>query len=263
MANTFTAVGLVLQVTGENSGTWGTYLDTNENITTLLIGGTSTQTITTTDVTPANVNGTADAGKNLTFVCSGVLTGNRKLIVPTEGRQYIVTNNCTGAFTLTVTTVAGTGVRVPQTGTANLYCDGTNILPANSAALLTVGAITGTTFDAGVIGGITPVQAQGYYKINAQTGTTYTFALLDNGQLVTANNAGATTYTIPTHATIAFPPGTRIDLLSINTGILTISPAVGVTLASKGSKVTLTGNGSGGSLINLATDSWELVGDLA
>lgn len=276
MANSYTNVGQIQQVNGENSGTWGDFTDTNWDINALLVGGVSAQTVTIADVTPANVDGVADAGKSNSFVCSGVLTGNRALILPTKPRQFIVTNNCTGAFTLTVKTAAGTGIVVPQGGSLHLYCDGTNILKANdgtglglgtmstqnaNAVTISGGAVTGTTFNSGSIGLTTPVNAQAYYTINAQTGTTYTFVLTDNGTLVTASNGSAQTYTIPDNTT-AFPVGTRIDLLALGVGIVTISPAGGVTLNSKGSKVTLTGAGSPGSIIKLATNTWELVGDL-
>lgn len=127
----------------------------------------------------------------------------------------------------------------------------------------TVISATGATINGGTIGLTTPVQAQGYYNINPETGTTYTFTLTDNGRLVTASNSAAQTYTIPANASVAFPIGTRIDLLALGAGIVTVSPAGGVTMNSKGSKVTLTGAGSPGTIIKLATDTWELIGDLA
>ena len=54
--------------------------------------------------------------------------------------------------------------------------------------------------------------------INAQTGTTYTFVIGDSKKLVTADNAGAQTYTIPDNATTAFPVGTMISLKGIGAG---------------------------------------------
>ncbi len=266
MANSFTNVGLIQQVNGENSGTWGDYVDTDWDIVTLLVGGVSAQSVTVADVTPANVDGTADAGKSNTFVCSGVLTGNRALILPTKPRQFIVTNNCTGAFTLTVKTAAGTGVVIPQTGTVHLYCDGTNILNATSGAVITVGTIAGTaittsTFDGGTMGGTTPVQAQGYRPLNTQTGTTYGIVLADAGKTITLSNAGAVTVTIPANASIAFTVGTEIDLISLGAGIVTVA-ITSDTLLSKGSKVTLTGQYSGATLKKITSTSWVLIGDL-
>jgi hypothetical protein len=58
---------------------------------------------------------------------TGALTANINLIVPTATGKWLIANNTTGAFTVTVKTAAGTGVKVTQ-GIANqYYCDGTNV----------------------------------------------------------------------------------------------------------------------------------------
>jgi hypothetical protein len=49
-------------------------------------------------------------------------------------------------------------------------------------------------------------------SINANTATTYTFVLTDNGKLVTSDNASAQTLSIPTNASVAFPIGTQINV---------------------------------------------------
>jgi hypothetical protein len=62
---------------------------------------------------------------------TGTLTGNLNVIFPANtGQSWIVANVTAGAFTVTCKTAAGTGVVIPQTGTAaptSIYCDGTNI----------------------------------------------------------------------------------------------------------------------------------------
>jgi hypothetical protein len=92
--------------------------------------------------------------------------------------------------------------------------------------------------------------------INAQTGTTYPFVLTDQGKLVTANNASAQTYTIPTFATVAFPVGTVISLLSLGAGLLTVVGAGGVTVNP--SSATLS-QYEAASLVNIANNSWIFV----
>lgn len=64
----------------------------------------------------------------------GTLTGNRNIIVPTTIQQYWVTNDTSGSFTLTVKTSAGTGITVPQGEAQILYCDGTNVVQAQTSA---------------------------------------------------------------------------------------------------------------------------------
>jgi hypothetical protein len=98
--------------------------------------------------------------------------------------------------------------------------------------------------------------------INLQTGTTYTLALADAGQVVDCNNAAAVTVTVPLNATIAFPVGAWIDLVQYGAGQVTVSPAGGVTLRSAGSATRTRVRYSALTLVKRATDEWYLMGDL-
>lgn len=99
--------------------------------------------------------------------------------------------------------------------------------------------------------------------INAQTGTTYTFVLADAGKLVTSSNAASVTFTVPPNTDVAFPVGTRIDVLSIGAGLTTLAQGSGVTISSKDSNKKLSAQGSAASLIKTATNTWWLIGDLS
>jgi hypothetical protein len=90
------------------------------------------------------------------------------------------------------------------------------------------------------------------YTVNAQTGTTYTFVLTDQGGLVTASNASASTYTVPANATVAYATGTRIELLNIGAGTVTLSPAGGVTLTG----TTIVPQNGRVVLVKQATNTW-------
>lgn len=89
------------------------------------------------DFVSINVAGTGDyplTGAELNRVSyrlTGILTGNRNIIVPSVIQQYWVDNQTTGPFTLTVKTAAG-GVQVAQTQRRILYCDGTNVISAET-----------------------------------------------------------------------------------------------------------------------------------
>lgn len=75
------------------------------------------------------------AGTNLNRIAyqfSGVLTANMQIIVPNTIQQYWIRNTTTGSYTLTVKTAAGTGVSVVQNGAAIMYCDGTNVVEADT-----------------------------------------------------------------------------------------------------------------------------------
>jgi hypothetical protein len=118
-----------------------------------------------------------------------------------------------------------------------------------------------------LVGGTTSASAA--LAFNAQTGTTYTFVLADaDNKLVTASNASAQTYSIPTNATTAFPIGTQLNLIQIGAGQVTISAATpgtttvvstGATAASPKCRAQY----SAITLIKRDTDSWYAIGDIA
>jgi hypothetical protein len=67
---------------------------------------------------------------------TGTLTGTRNIVVPGTAQEYWVDNETTGAFSLFVKTVAQVpGVEVLQSNRNILYCDGTNVIAAESATV--------------------------------------------------------------------------------------------------------------------------------
>ena len=68
----------------------------------------------------------------ISYAFTGILTGNRTIIVPATVQQYWVSNDTTGAYTLTVKTASGTGVVVPAGLSLLLRCDGTNVIDATT-----------------------------------------------------------------------------------------------------------------------------------
>jgi len=91
---------------------------------------------------------------------------------------------------------------------------------------------------------------------NAQTGTTYTAALLDAGKNVTLSNAAAVTLTIPAQATVAWAENTQLNFLNIGAGTVTITPAATVTI--NGTPLTLN-TSEGGSLVRTASNTWTFI----
>lgn len=89
----------------------------------------------------------------IAYSFTGVLTGDRQIVVPATVQQYWVTNNTTGAHTLTVKTALGTGVVVNQGQSAIMYCDSTNVVLADTAGVSTPVAVvdggTGATTASG------------------------------------------------------------------------------------------------------------------
>lgn len=138
---------LALPVVGGDTGTWGTLLN-NGDLSPIdsILGANFPVTINASDV-----NLSTTQFQNAIFVLTGVLTGNRSLIVPLSpnsltlacGGRFVVVNNTTGNFNVTVKTsaVGSTGVTVPRGFSAMLYSDQTNVgyattgLPAFAAAV--------------------------------------------------------------------------------------------------------------------------------
>jgi hypothetical protein len=93
------------------------------------------------DYTSINVGGTGNyvlSGSELNRIAydlTGTLTGNRNIVVPATVQQYWITNSTTGSYTLTVKTSSGTGYTIDQGQSAILYCNGTNVVPADTAGV--------------------------------------------------------------------------------------------------------------------------------
>ena len=104
------------------------------------------------------------------------------------------------------------------------------------------------------------------YSINAQTGTTYTPVLTDAGKIITTSNGSAITLTIPPNSSVAYAVGSSITIISIGAGLTTFAQGSGVTIASVGATATapvLRAQHSSATAIKIATDTWQVVGDIA
>lgn len=93
------------------------------------------------DYTSINVAGSGSytlSGNELNRIAynfTGVLTGNRTVIVPQTVQQYWVANNTTGPYTLTIKTAIASGYTVNQGSRSILYCDGTNVVAADTGGV--------------------------------------------------------------------------------------------------------------------------------
>ena len=95
-------------------------------------------------------------------------------------------------------------------------------------------------------------------SIQAKTAS-YTLALSD--PYVRMNSTSALTLTVPTNASVAFPIGTQITVVAVNTGKVTVAAASGVTILTS-ETLKLRKRGSAVTLTKVDTNSWELVGDV-
>lgn len=101
-----------------------------------------------------------------------------------------------------------------------------------------------------------------YSAINVQSGTSYTFAMVDQTRLTSFTNSSSTAVTIPLNSTVSFDVGTRLDVIQSGTGQVTLSGAGGVTVNTSTTLKTRT-RYSAISAIKMNTNEWVVVGDLA
>jgi len=140
MASTFSNLGLNLQATGENSGTWGAITNVNlqdidnaiSGVFNLTVTGSTTLAFTTNS---SSTTFTDESGRNKTIILSGSLSATTITItVPNIEKDYIIINN-SGA-TAVISSGGSTTVSI-ATGSKNIVVvnpSATSVLTAVPAA---------------------------------------------------------------------------------------------------------------------------------
>jgi hypothetical protein len=134
----------------------------------------------------------------------------------------------------------------------------TGVVTLTGTQTLTNKTLTTPTLDA-------PLINLGYFAKTAN----YTIALSDNGDLLSMNSASATTFSIPTNASVAFPIGAQISfawitgagqpsIAAVTSGTTTILSTGAISTAPKLRVVNSTAT-----CVKIATDTWIVMGDIA
>ena len=106
MASTFSNLGLNLQATGENSGTWGAITNVNlqdidnaiAGVVTITLTGNTTLAFTTNS---SSTTYTDEAGRNKTIILNGSLSATTVTVtVPNIEKDYVIINNSGGTATI-------------------------------------------------------------------------------------------------------------------------------------------------------------------
>jgi hypothetical protein len=156
MASSYSAdLKLELMVTGEKSGLWGDITNTNLNILQQAIAGYEEVSIAGGAQTTALTfsNGIISDGKNAVIKFTGTITGNQIVTVP-DGieKTYSLINGTSGAFTVEIKTVSGSGFTFSATekNAVLVYSNGTDIVEISNQL---AGQVVGTdvqAYDAGL-----------------------------------------------------------------------------------------------------------------
>jgi hypothetical protein len=112
MASTYTPLGVELQATGENAGTWGTKTNTNLQLIEQIAGGFTQQALTSggTVALTSSDGGTGDVLAHRMIEFTGSLSGNAIVTIPNDVQNfYILKNSSTGSYTVQFKYATGSG----------------------------------------------------------------------------------------------------------------------------------------------------------
>ena len=183
--------------------------------------------------------------------------------------KHVLTSDDLNAFKASISPVANVGFAGSTSGSTTVQATAvagttTLTLPAATDTLVgkaTTDTLTNKTLTSPTLNTPTINDARQNLTLNAQTGTTYTLVITDNGRLVTLSNAAAITLTVPLNATVAFATGAVINIQQIGAGQVTVAGAAGVTVTGTGTKLRT--QYSAAALVKTGTDSWTMIGDLS
>ena len=163
MASTYTPLGIELQATGENAGTWGTKTNTNLQIFEQIAGGFTQQSVaggaqTTTLSVSDGSTGAELSHRMIEF--TGTITGNQIVTIPIDVQTfYYLRNSTSGAYTVQFKYASGSGdsftFSTTNKGDAVVFAtanDGTNpdihTLPAGTVTATSTDTLTNKTLTA-------------------------------------------------------------------------------------------------------------------
>ena len=113
MASTFSPLGVELQATGENAGTWGTKTNTNLQLVEQISGGYVAKSIAGGAQTPALAVSDGATGAELAhrmIEFTGTITGNQIVTIPIDVQTfYFLRNSTSGAHTVQFKYASGSG----------------------------------------------------------------------------------------------------------------------------------------------------------
>ena len=267
MASTYTPLGIELQATGENAGTWGTKTNTNLQLISQLTGGFAQVSIAggadTTALTVADgaLTGTAQA-RMIEF--TGSISGSRVVTIPNDIESfYILRNSTSGSNTVQFKYATGSG----DSFTFSATDKGDKIVFASANPDATNPKILSLAIGTGisaVVDDTTP-QLGGDLDVNGSDIVSTSNADIDiipngTGDVVLAadtvkvgDSGAAAVLTSNGAGTLTVTTGGATDLI-LNTNSGTNSGTVTITDAANGD-ITVAPNGTGRAKVTNATSS--------
>jgi len=249
MANT-SLIGLTLPATGTLSGVWGaTVNNAISEIVDVAVAGTQTITVDT-DINLAVTTGTnlttgltANSSQYAVLLCTGARTALRFINTPKQSKTYVVINDTTGGFAVTVRggpTSPTTGVTVAAGTRAIIAWNGSDFV--NVGGGLPAGSNTQIQFNnSGAFG------ASSNLTWNGTTLTSTGFGGPLNGTVGATTPAAGAFTTLTTTTALAYNYG--------GTGQSSLFNQWGVTYASTTGILATTAAGTTGQVLTATTGS--------
>ena len=231
------------------SPTWDQPLNYNSTILDQMFGNTTGVSVNTggsttnTNITAPSATAAGSTSQAMRFNLTGALAANQNVLLPQSvAGMWVVSNNTTGTFTVTMgsnngsNVAAGTTVSVPQGYSTIIFCDGTNVKLSddgilqggNIAGNLTVGgSITAGTTVSDSIGNLRNIPQ------NAQS-SSYVLVVTDNGKCISITTGGVT---VPSGI---FSTGQNVAIYNNSSSNQTLTQGSSITLRLAGT--TNTGN---------------------
>jgi hypothetical protein len=260
MSSTYTTSLTLTQIgNGEQSGTWGTTTNTNWQLIEDSVAGVAQVTVSgSTGATLSVANGTTDQSRNAVIVVTGSISTSVAIVAPLVKKVYIISNQTSGGFAITVGATTGSTVTIPSNTTTLVYCDGTNFFSgitgfsgnlSITGTINATGTITAPIFSGNLGGGATN-------KIPVQTSSSTT-SFIDPPP----SSGSATILTFTPGSGFSWSTGTVSALAGGTTNSLVYQSSPGVTqfFAKPGTSDVyyLTYNGGSNSFV------WSLGGSVA
>jgi len=186
MAFTYTnSLRFTKQGVGDNPNTWGIYVNSGDfdMMDQAVAGVISIDISVPNNSPPTNIyilsarNGVSDEARNMVLRFTGTLTQDMFVQIPDVTKFYLVSNQTSGAFSVTMQTGLGTTLGVAQGINRLVYCDGINVLPGDPVA-----GLAGYGTNAAPSYAATQDASTGYNILNPSPSATGILTLAVSGQ---------------------------------------------------------------------------------
>jgi len=136
MASTYSTSLKIQEIgNGEQAGVWGNTTNTNWQLIEQAVAGVQTIIMANANYTLTNLNGVLDEARNMVLVIQGTNSAIYQVIAPlNQPKMYVVSNQTTGGYAITIGASSGSVVSIPNGTTAQVYTDGTNFFSAQTGS---------------------------------------------------------------------------------------------------------------------------------